>query len=1783
MTFLVNDQSTGGPIPAVAVTITENSDGSVSFALNVLGPYTGDLRGFFFDVANESRIGTLSVTPTSPGFTEFQQANDTVADLGSGANMQGLLGSDGGYDAGIEIGTAGIGSDDYQSFSFTLTSSSGPLTLEDFSDVDFGVRLTSVGEIDGSRDGAVKLLEHTSSAIDALDDADSVQEDTAPNPVGGNVFSNDLNLGTTHSVTAVNGSAANVGVDIEGTYGTLHLESDGNYSYTLDNTRAAVQALAAGQLITESFTYTATSSDEATSSSTDSAVLTITIVGTNDAPVITAAVAAGTVTELADGSPEETVGVLMASGTVDFADVDLLDLHSVSATPAAAGYLGTLSAALADASTGDGAGQVGWNFQVADGAVEHLGEGDSVTQSYTLTVDDGHGGSATQDVTITITGANDAPEIVAGDSAGEVFEDGPRRASGQLIAVDVDQNSELTWSAVGSGPMTPRADYRFLIDNLSIVRNGSQFFNDNFGAGGPPPAAPNFSGTTTPVSYGVTGGFIESGGRAIMDGSLAASVLSIGTTDPVVGNFASLLTDISADMSRGLKSDDSFRVEGRFDLVLPAEERQSYGVRLTDFLGTSGGDDIVDLVVRRGEDGIVRVHFRETDIPANTVTTLASIALDLQPGENQIVLRLSHDPANAGIVNASFDVLGGATPRTVSFTEVGHIFGNETWIRAQIAAFSPAQPQNGVYGSLSVEANGEWSYSLNNAAANVQALAQGERVTDTFTLRVTDEHGASDTKTVTIDVTGTNDTPIITGGATGGSVTEHHAPTVSGQLTAFDPDHGATLHWSANTATTLPFPGIPGAFQVFGFSSDYDFALDELTVTRNGVTIFDDGFSDGIAPPSAPNFANNTPASYGVVGGYIESGGRVHLDGAAAAGLRGVGNDNLSAGQLATLLTNNDPADLTRGLKSDDSFTVEGRFDLAVPGEGQAYGISLTDNAFGSLPPDQLGDDAVTLLVRRDSSGGLFVQFNDLDIVADTSTPLETVAFTPVPGENQIALRLIHDLANPGVVRAEFDLLGGAGGPRTLTFTQSGRIFGTGTPDYPGDDENWTRAQIVAFGPDTGGTTARGTYGSLSVQQNGEWTYSLDNGAANVQALAQNQFANDILSVRVNDEFGVSSFRAIFITVTGANDAPEITGTTTGQVYENGAARVASGQLTHGDVDQGAVVTWSLLGPAAFGGVSLDTTGRWTYSLNNGLFPVQQLAQGQTVFDSFTVRATDQHGAFDDQTVTVSVTGTGDRPNLPPTPLALSVSEDGGPVTGVTSAFDIDNGDLLHWSLNRGSSLGDFSDYEFRADSFSVSRNGVQIFHDPFDGGGAPPSAPNFGNNTTANYTTTGLFVEIDGKLVMRGDSAFAFRGTGNDALIVGNEAILVTNVDPANTVNGLKKNHQFVIEGVFDLVEPALARQAYGLTLTDGVNQIADDLLGLTVRRDPVDGQVYVQLVNNSAVLDTSTLVERDLLVAGGADQIRLRLGHEADSGDVSASYELLTGGIVIGGGSLGQAGIFGTDTPGFAGDDENWIRAGLFSNATDPNEFVQTLAGTYGTLTVDNSAINNLGQLSYTPGAAAQALAQGESAIDSFFVRAVDHRGMSSPQRVNITVTGANDAPTDIALTPGAGAVIATLSTIDPDAVDTFVYSFTSGGAGFALEGSSLVTTGGLSEGSSHSFTLRSTDPWSSFVDKPVNIVTGTSGADVFDFDNLGDGVDMVVGFAPAAGDALDIRDVLEGSATSSNIDSFVQLQESGGGTTVLVNADGAGSDFVPLASLHGVTGLLLQDLLANGNLLT
>ncbi|HEU0099254.1 MAG TPA: Ig-like domain-containing protein [Allosphingosinicella sp.] len=224
-----------------------------------------------------------------------------------------------------------------------------------------------------------------SGVPDAVDDTAATSENSS---VSGNVLANDTDAENDPLTVSNPGTYT-------GAYGTLTLNADGSYTYAPN---AAANGLAAGESAQDVFSYTATDGG-----ASDTANLTVTVNGLNDAPTIDSGgtSASGSVEELPDDDPGEDMAVHSDSGTIAFADVDLSDTHTASFTAQGGGYYGTFTLDPVD-QAGD---SVGWDFTVSDAALEGLSEGQIVIQTYTVTVDDGHGGTATQDVTITITGA----------------------------------------------------------------------------------------------------------------------------------------------------------------------------------------------------------------------------------------------------------------------------------------------------------------------------------------------------------------------------------------------------------------------------------------------------------------------------------------------------------------------------------------------------------------------------------------------------------------------------------------------------------------------------------------------------------------------------------------------------------------------------------------------------------------------------------------------------------------------------------------------------------------------------------------------------------------------------------------------------------------------------------------------------------------------------------------------------------------------------------------------------------------------------------------------------------------------------------------------------------------------------------------------------------------------------------------------------------------------------------------------------------------------------------
>jgi serralysin len=137
----------------------------------------------------------------------------------------------------------------------------------------------------------------------------------------------------------------------------------------------------------------------------------------NTAPVITSATQSASLTEWSDRSANEVANTAhTASGALTYSDIDVSDIHAASFTPQGTGYVGAFSL---NTSSIDTTHSLGWSFSVLDNAIDYLRAGQTLTQSYRVAIDDGHGGLASTNVTVTLIGADDAATANKGGGGGK--------------------------------------------------------------------------------------------------------------------------------------------------------------------------------------------------------------------------------------------------------------------------------------------------------------------------------------------------------------------------------------------------------------------------------------------------------------------------------------------------------------------------------------------------------------------------------------------------------------------------------------------------------------------------------------------------------------------------------------------------------------------------------------------------------------------------------------------------------------------------------------------------------------------------------------------------------------------------------------------------------------------------------------------------------------------------------------------------------------------------------------------------------------------------------------------------------------------------------------------------------------------------------------------------------------------------------------------------------------------------------------------------------------------
>ncbi|WP_158228783.1 VCBS domain-containing protein [Bradyrhizobium sp. Y36] len=644
----------------------------------------------------------------------------------------------------------------------------------------------------------------------------------------------------------------------------------------------------------------------------------VNVEGTNDLPTIVA-----DDTNPAGAVTEDSSATLAANGTITFNDPDLTDTHTASYVlkstvssahlpgfNAGTSHIGTF--ALDPVVENPGAssrGSVGWTFTLDDNnpVLQSLAEGQTITQVYTVTVDDHHGGTVTQDVTVVITGKNDAPTVTSSAAAatGKVIEDAGLTLSidGTLAIQDLDLIDTHTASAVfkssSSSAHLPGFDegatnlgtftidpsvlesntdtnngatliWHFTLDNsnamLQSLAEGQTItqvytvtFTDNHNATVTQDVTVTITGvndapTITSDAEAATGHVVEDTSLTLsIDGTLAIQDLDLIDTHTASAVFKS--SSISSALS-GFDADSTnlgtFTIDPSvLESITDADNGASLGWHFTL-------DDSNAMLQSLAEGQTITQVYTVTfgDHHGGTVSQDVTVTIT---GVNDAPTITSDADAAKGAVtedaHATLTADGTLTIQDVDLTDT-HT-AEWSFKSSSVSSDLPGFGASSHIGTFSIDSsvtesgtdgdNGAslgWHFTLDDSNPMLQSLAEGQTITQVYTVTFDDQHGGKISQDVTVTITGTNDAPTITSDADAarGAVTEdaHATLTADGTLTIQDVDltDTHTAEWSFKSSSlSSDLPGFGASSHIGTFSID-------SSVTESG-TDGDNGASLG--------------------------------------------------------------------------------------------------------------------------------------------------------------------------------------------------------------------------------------------------------------------------------------------------------------------------------------------------------------------------------------------------------------------------------------------------------------------------------------------------------------------------------------------------------------------------------------------------------------------------------------------------------------------------------------------------------------------------------------------------------------------------------------------------------------------------------------------------------------------------------------------------------------------------------------------------------------------------
>ena len=924
-----------------------------------------------------------------------------------------------------------------------------------------------------------------------------------------------------------------------------------------------------------------------------------------------------------------------------------------------------------------------WDFD-GQPTLDNLPEGATVSESFTIFVQDDKGAWQQQEVSFTITGTNDQPEVT----------------------LDADSELKLTESGVG------RIDSDTVVDAPGTEEENREYNGSHYDPGR----------NEQHLEGKVTGADVDAGHK-LWFGAVAGDKSQDGSWEgaqsPDAGIFLGKdATDSDVESSAPVEGDFGHLVlnsDGTWTYTLKGEGEAVRGTASLD--GETFDIDSIDALPEGATiTDTFTIYVKDEHGAWNLETVTITItgtndkpSLEIKDGDGQIladgaVLETKEsDPADAdddtswptvsgsfGIQDVDADAGSDQTIRieggshtedgndytTTGSSSDGHI-GSESGAETS-ATFTTE------YGQLTVKPDGTWTYEVNGESDAVQQLDPEHPHYETFKITVVDEHGAYDTREIVIKVEGSSAFPVITGkddlvfkeegvyddGRDGNTPTEagdvvdgqgnvipdhHQTGSLSGQVDATDvdlSDQGNLSFRVEDTGTELKTDGTPAAIQ-----------------------------------PEAPSLVSTLPNGDTV---YRSDYGTLtfHADGTYTY--------TLNSGAFDA--DGNEVNRLAQGEVLTETFTVTVTDTF---GKEVSTDITITIHGTNDKPRLELGDS--TLHVTESGVGrhedGTVVDGPDGDFVGAPSKP-GTAAdeIDRYDGVSKDSDKAIGKDADHGAELVYGVEVGKAGSPEGVSFTTDG------------DD-----------------VSVRGQYGSLTIRADGTYSYTLDENSDftaddgtpydSLDHLNEGEVLTETFTIFVKDEHGAWASKEVTVTVTGTNDRPELTVTDEKAFYndkdqlvdggdgylhaygtasdesavtrlegrvqasdddrENGAGKATTGDQNHGlefslqqdgytegrtsssvwrdgsghDLETGTVEVsqngaGGYVATTEYGTLTLDQYGNYTYELHGENEDVTKLGKGESVTETFVVRVVDDRGAWSEKTITITIEGTDDKPVL---------------------------------------------------------------------------------------------------------------------------------------------------------------------------------------------------------------------------------------------------------------------------------------------------------------------------------------------------------------------------------------------------------------------------------------------------------------------------------------------------------------------------------------------------------